>query len=291
METNKSRKMFYFREKSMSIVFLLATCFSILALATICYFMFSNGLPAISKIGLTDFLLGTKWKPSNTPPAFGILPMILGSIYVTLGAIILGVPIGVLTAVFMARFCPPKIYKPLKAGVNLMAGIPSIIYGFFALVIIVPIIKMLFGGSGMTMLTAIILLGIMILPTIISLSETSLRAVPRHYYEGAIALGASHERSVMTVVLPAAKSGIISSIILGIGRAIGETMAVILVAGNQARMPKGLFKGVRTMTMNIVTEMSYAADLHREALIATGAVLFIFILLINVAFLLFKRRI
>ncbi len=287
---SKERKIFYLKEKTAFAVFFIATCFSIIALITICYFMFSNFIPTISKIGFTEFIFGTKWKPMDIPPSYGILPMILGSVYVTIGAAVIGVPIGILTAIFMAKFCPPKMYRFLKPALNLMAGIPSIIYGFFALVVIVPIVKYFFGGSGMTMFTAMVLLGIMILPTIITLSETSIRAVPRSYYEGACALGASHERSVMTVVVPAAKSGIFSSIILGIGRAIGETMAVILIAGNQSRMPRGLFKGVRTMTMNIVTEMSYAADLHRDALIATGAVLFIFILIINISFLIFKRR-
>ena len=217
--------------------------------------------------------------------------MILGSIYVTAGAMIVGVPIGILTAVFMAKFCPKKLYRVLKPAVELLAGIPSIVYGFFGLVVIVPMIRQLFPDSkGTSMLAASLLLGIMILPTIIGVSESAIRAVPESYYEGGLALGASHERSVFFATLPAAKSGILAGVILGVGRAIGETMAVIMVAGNQPRMPEGLLKGVRTLTSNIVMEMGYAADLHREALIATAVVLFIFILLINLLFSVLKRR-
>lgn len=277
-------------EGFMKIIFILCATTSILAILLICYFIFSGGIPFIMEYGLKDFLFGTQWKPSHTPQTFGILPMILGSLYITLGAIILGVPVGVLTAAYLAKFCNKKLYSFLKPSVNLMAGIPSIVYGFFALTVIVPIIKGFVGGTGMNMITSSILLGIMILPTIIGLSESSIRSVPKSYYEGSVALGASHERAVMSVVLPAAKSGIISSIILGIGRAIGETMAVILVAGNQPRIPNNITQGVRTLTTNIVLEMAYAADTHREALIATAVVLFAFILIINSIFLIIKRR-
>jgi len=219
-----------------------------------------------------------------------ILPMILGSIYVTAGAILVGVPIGILTAVFLSRFCPKGLYKIIKPAINLLAGIPSVVYGFFGMVVIVPVMSFLFGGSGKSMATASVLLGIMILPTIIGVSESAINAVPDSYYEGALALGASHERSVFFVTLPAARSGILAGVILGIGRAIGETMAVIMVAGNQARMPKGIFEGVRTMTANIVLEMGYATDLHREALIATAVVLFVFILIINLSFSAITRK-
>lgn len=277
-------------EGFMKFVFTLSAMTSIIAIILICVFIFKGGFPFIKEYGLINFLLGTQWKPSNSPPSYGILPMILGSVYVTLGSIIIGVPIGILTATYLAKFSNDKLYKFLKPSVNLMAGIPSIVYGFFALTVIVPLMRNMVGGTGMNILTASILLGIMILPTIIGISESSLRAVPKSYYEGSIALGASHERSVMAVVLPAAKSGIISSVILGIGRAIGETMAVILVAGNQARMPAGITKGVRTLTTNIVMEMAYAADTHREALIATALILFIFILIINGIFSILKRR-
>lgn len=277
------------KEVSVKILFLIAACTSIAAVALICLFLFANGIPAIGEIGIFDFLLGTTWKPLNNE--FGIFPMILGSIYVTAGAIVIGVPIGILCAIYMARFCPKKLYNILHPAVELLAGIPSIVYGFFGLVVIVPIIQDLFNlSSGKNMLTASILLGIMILPTIISVCESSIRAVPDSYYEGSLALGATHERSVFFTVVPAAKSGILAGIILGVGRAIGETMAVIMIAGNQPIIPKNLLSGVRTLTANIVLEMGYAADLHREALIATGVVLFVFILLINLLFSALKRR-
>ncbi|MGN0711196.1 MAG: phosphate ABC transporter permease subunit PstC [Anaerovoracaceae bacterium] len=276
------------KEFIMKGIFLAAACTSVLAVALICIFLFANGVPAMKEIGFFDFLLGQTWRPSND--IYGILPMILGSIYVTAGAILIGVPIGLLTAVFMADFCPKAIYRPLKSATELLAGIPSIVYGFFGLVVLVPFIRENFDSRGQCIVTAAILLGIMILPTIIGVSESALRAVPQHYYEGALALGATHERSIFRVVLPAAKSGVFAGIVLGIGRAIGETMAVMMVAGNQARMPEGIFKGVRTMTTNIVMEMGYAADLHREALIATAVVLFVFILIINVSVSLLNRR-
>lgn len=276
------------KEKAMKMVFLVAACVSILAVALICLFLFFHGIPAMREIGIFDFLSGTSWKPGNNK--FGILPMILGSIYVTAGALIVGVPIGILTAVFLAKFCPKKLYRPLKTGVDLLAGIPSVVYGFFGLVVLVPMVRELFGGNGNSILTASLLLGMMILPTIIETAESALQAVPEKYYEGALALGATHERSVYLIVVPAAKSGIMAGIILGVGRAIGETMAVIMVAGNQARMPAGVLKGVRTLTANIVMEMGYAADLHREALIATGVVLFVFILVINLLFSVLKRK-
>jgi len=276
------------KEKGMEIVFLIAACVSILSVALICIFLFMNGIPAIKEIGFFDFVGGKIWKPGNN--IFGILPMILGSMYVTAGALVIGVPIGILTAVFLARFCPKKIYKIVKPGVDLLAGIPSVVYGFFGLCVLVPWVRSTFGGNGNSILTASVLLGIMILPSIIGVSESAIRAVPNKYYEGALALGATHERSVFLTVVPAAKSGILAGVILGVGRAIGETMAVIMVAGNQARMPKGVLKGVRTLTANIVIEMGYAADLHREALIATGVVLFVFILLINLLFSALKRR-
>lgn len=281
------------KEKGMEILFLISACVSILAVALICIFLFANGVPAISEIGFLKFLKGEKWKPGND--IFGILPMILGSIYVTAGAILIGVPIGVFTSVFMAKFCPKCVYKYIKTAIELLAGIPSVVYGFFGLMVLVPLIREFTdaigtNGNGTGILTASILLGLMILPTIIGVSESAIRAVPESYYEGSLALGADPIRSMFFVTLPAAKSGIMAGIILGIGRAIGETMAVIMIAGNQARMPKGILQGVRTLTANIVIEMGYAQDLHRGALIATGVVLFVFILLINLLFSLLKRR-
>nr|WP_294464544.1 phosphate ABC transporter permease subunit PstC [uncultured Sellimonas sp.] len=281
------------KEKGMHGIFFLAACASVLAVALICIFLFANGIPAMSKIGFLDFLLGEEWRPSND--IYGILPMIMGSIYVTAGAIVIGVPVGIFTSVFMAHYCPKKIYPLLKSATELLAGIPSVVYGFFGLVVIVPLIRNFttsrgMGGNGQTMLTASIILGIMILPTIIGVTESAMRSVPEQYYEGSLALGATKERTIFRIVIPAAKSGVIAGIVLGIGRAIGETMAVIMVAGNQPRMPEGIFKGVRTMTTNIVMEMGYAADLHREALIATAVVLFVFILIINACVSLLNRR-
>lgn len=276
------------RESVMKVVFMVAACMSIIAVALICIFLFANGIPAIAEIGVFDFLLGQKWKPTND--IFGIFPMIIGSIYVTAGAMIIGVPLGILCAIFLAKFCPKKLYKIMKPAVSLLAGIPSIVYGFFGLVVIVPLMQDMFGGSGKGVLTASILLGIMILPTIIGVSESAIRAVPESYYEGSLALGATHERSVFFAMLPAAKQGILAGVILGVGRAIGETMAVVMVAGNQAILPNSMFSGVRTLTANIVMEMGYAADLHREALLATGVVLFVFILIINLSFSALKRR-
>ena len=278
-----------YKETVMKYVFLLCACISVVAVLLICIFLFANGLPAISEIGFKEFIFGTKWKPTND--IYGIFPMIVGSIYVTAGAILIGVPIGILTSIFMSKFCGDGLYRILKPAVNLLAGIPSVVYGFFGLMVIVPFIRENFGGSGSSMLAASIVLGIMILPTIIGVSESALRSVPDSYYEGSLALGASHERSVFYAVFPAAKSGVMAGVILGIGRAIGETMAVIMVAGNQAVIPKSIIKGARTLTANIVLEMGYAADLHREALIATAVVLFVFILIINVSVSLIKRRI
>lgn len=290
-EAKAARKRVF--EKIMEIIFILCACMSILAVALICFFLFTKGIPGMAKIGIFKFLGGQVWKPGND--IYGILPMILGSVYVTGLALVIGVPIGLLTAIFMARFCPKKLYKVVKPAVDLLAGIPSVVYGFFGMVVIVPVIRTLTDalgarGNGVSLLTAAILLGIMILPTIISVSEAAIRAVPESYYEGSLGLGADPVRSVFKAVLPAAKSGIMAGIILGVGRAIGETMAVIMVAGNNPAMPKGLLQGVRTMTANIVIEMGYAQDLHREALIATGVVLFVFILIINLCFSIVKRR-
>ena len=277
-----------FKERFMQVLFLLSALVSILAVALICIFLFANGIPAIREIGLWDFLSGTSWKPEQN--IYGILPMIIGSIYVTVGAMLIGVPIGILTALFLVHFCPPKLYRFLKPAVDLLAGIPSIVYGFFGLMIIVPFIRLNAPGNGLSLLAASILLGIMILPTVITVAKNALDAVPQSYYEGALALGATHERSVLRVLVPAAISGIMAGVVLGIGRAIGETMAVVMVAGNQPIIPASIFDGVRTMTANIVLEMGYAADLHRGALIATGVVLFVFILLISTLFNAMKKR-
>ncbi|MDR3349041.1 MAG: phosphate ABC transporter permease subunit PstC [Acidaminococcales bacterium] len=272
------------KEHFMRAVFICSALTSVLAVALICLFLFANGLPAIWEIGLGNFLFGEEWAPNDVPPSFGIYPMILGSVYITGGAVLLGAPIGVLTAVFMSKLCPKGLCRFLQPLVELLAGIPSIVYGFFGIVTIAPLIRFFFGGSGSSILTASILLALMILPTIICITESALNALAPELYDGAAALGASRERIIFAVLLPAAKSGVLAAIVLGIGRAVGETMAVIMVAGNQARAPVGILRGARTLTANIVLEMGYAADLHRGALIGTGVVLFVFILIINLLF-------
>lgn len=278
----------FLKEGAARVVFALAAALSILAVGLICVFLFANGVPAMIEIGIPDFLLGTTWRPAND--IYGIFPMIIGSIYVTAGALIFGVPAGLLTAIFLSRFASAKVAAFLKPGVELLAGIPSVVYGFFGLMIIVPFIRLNAPGNGLSLLAASILLGIMILPTVITVAKNALDAVPQSYYEGALALGATHERSVLRVLVPAAISGIMAGVVLGIGRAIGETMAVVMVAGNQPIIPASIFDGVRTMTANIVLEMGYAADLHRGALIATGVVLFVFILMISTLFNAMKKR-
>lgn len=277
-----------FRENAMRAVFALTACVSIAAVVLICVFLFASGIPTMKTVGLGKFLFGMTWAPGQG--LYGIFPMIVASIIVTAGAILFGVPLGLLCAIFLARFCPKRLYRVLKPAAELLAGIPSIVYGFFGLVVLVPMMQTFFGGSGKGILTASLMLGIMILPTIINVSEAALRAVPDSYYEGSLALGATHERSVFSAVLPAARSGILAGVILGVGRAIGETMAVAMVAGNQPLLPESLTSGVRTLTANIVQEMGYATDLHREVLIACGVVLFVFILIINLCFSALKRR-
>lgn len=278
------------REFIMKCVFILTACVSIAAVVLICIFMFANGIPAIAKIGPLNFLLGEKWKPMNN--IFGILPMIVGSLYVTGGALLFGAPVGILAGIYLARFCPVRLRKIIEPMIGLMAGVPSIVYGFFGLTTLVPLIREMFGGRGrgQCILTASLLLGIMILPTIIQLTSVAVKAVPNSYYEGSLALGATDERSVFRATVPAAKSGILASVVLAIGRAIGEAMAVKMVIGNQPRLTSDLLSGIRTLTSGIVIEMGYAEGLHREALIAAGIVLFVFILLINASFSVLKRR-
>ena len=276
------------KEILMKGVFFILALISIVAVIVICIFIFAGGVPGIMKIGVFNFLFGTVWKPSSE--IYGILPFIIGSLYVTALALLFGVPLGIICAIYLAKFCPPKLKKVFEPAINLLAGIPSVVYGFFGLVVIVPAIKDLFGGRGTGILAASILLGIMILPTIISVSKSAIEAVPETYLEAGLALGAPKEYSVFKIVVPAAKNGILAGVILGIGRAIGETMAVMMVAGNQPIIPDSILSGVRTLTSNIVLEMGYATDLHREALIGTAVVLFVFILIINLMFSLLKRR-
>lgn len=289
MESTRSS---HLNEKLMQAVFFLSALASVIAVIAISLFLLLRGIPAIGEIGFMEFIFNEKWNPTNTPPSYGILSMIVGSFYVTGGAIVIGVPIGLMCAIFLAEFCPLEVYKVVKPAVNLLAGIPSIIYGFFGMEIVVPYVREYFGGNGFSILSASIILGIMILPTIISISESSIRAVPYSYKEGSFGIGATKEETVFKVIVPAAKSGILTSIILGIGRAVGETMAVVMVAGN-AVMPLDkikLLKPIRTLTTNIVTEMSYASGLHESSLIATGVVLFVFIIILNTALSLIKAR-
>lgn len=276
------------KENTMKYVFLISSLFSIFAILIICFYIFYRGVPSIAKTGIFDFLFGAKWSPRSE--VFGILSMITGSLYATLGAVIIGVPTGIFSACFLAEYCPKALYRFVKPVIQVLAGIPSVIYGFFGLVIIVPFIRNTFGGAGNSLLAAVIILAIMILPTIISISEAAMRAVPRLYYEGGLALGEDHTGSVFRLVLPAARSGVITSVILGIGRAIGETMAVILVAGNSPVIPTALTDSIRTMTAGIAIEMSYASGLHMEALFGIGVVLFIFIIILNVLLNIFTRK-
>lgn len=271
------------KERIGEIVFLLSAIMAIFLIILITFFIFRSGISFISQYGLIDFITGSKWAPTAKPPYFGIAPMIVGSIIVTALSAVIAIPFGLAISVFMAYYSK-KSYGFLNGLINLMAAIPSIIYGFFAMMVIVPFIAKTFKTGGMNMLTASILLSIMILPTMVNISQNSLEQVPETFYTGSLALGATKEETIRKVMIPYAKSGIYSSIILAIGRSIGETMAVYLVIGNQPRMPGSLFDGVRTLTTNIVLEMGYASGLHRESLIATGMVLFVFILIINIIF-------
>ena len=275
------------KEGLFKFLFAAAALFSVLAVVVISLFLFASAFPTIKEIGPINFLFGKIWKPSND--IYGIFPMIVGSVYVTGISILIGVPLGLFTALYMTYFAPKRLYRVMKPAVELLAGIPSIVYGFFGLMVLVPLFRSIFG-SGKSIMTASVLLSFMILPTIITVSESSLRALDNSLLEGALALGDTKEKAVFRVMVPAASSGILSSVILGVGRSIGETMAVVMVAGNQPRIPGGVRDGVRTMTANIVLEMGYATDLHREALIATGAVLFVFVLILNLSFSLIRRK-
>ena len=278
------------REKIGEIIFLLSAVLSVFLLLLIIYFIFSEGLKFVNEYGLLKFITGKVWKPTAGNPKFGIKPMIVGSVIVTFLSTLIALPFGLAISIFMAYYAK-KSYGFLKSIINLMAAVPSVVYGFFAMMVLVPLIKDLFDiKSGMNMLTASILLAVMILPTMVNISENSLRQVPETFMTGSLALGATKEETIYKVMVPYAKSGIFSSIILAIGRAIGETMAVYLVIGNQPMMPSSIFKGVRTLTTNIVLEMGYAAGMHRQALIATGMVLFVFILIINIIFNIIRSK-
>ena len=282
LNENKSNKSKYIIEDVTKFIFFISAMLAVISLLLIIGFVFYKGLnPFISEgFSFKDFLLGTKWVPSSE--SFGIAPMIVASILATLGALIIGIPIGILTAVFIAEIAPKKIGKVISTAVELLAGIPSVLYGVFGLAIIVPWIQNTFNQpKGQSLLAVMIVLAIMMLPTIVTVSETSIRAVPKSYKEGSLALGTSHIETTFKVVVPAAKSGILAGVVLGVGRAIGETMAIILVAGNSPIIPTSIFSGVRPLTTNIALEMGYAYGTHQEMLFATGVVLFIFILLLN----------
>ncbi len=276
-------------ENIIKLILALFAVTGVLGVLLIFIFIVREGWPVIAKTGLLEFLLGTTWAPSNE--IFGILPMITGSFLTTLLALILGVPIGVACAVYLAEIAGSKTQAILKPGIELLAGIPSVIYGLFGMMVIVPLIRTTFHNQGFSILAASIILAIMILPTIINISESSLNAVPREYKEASLALGSSHWQAIYKVVVPAAKSGILAGIILGLGRAVGETMAVIMIIGNSAIMPSSILSSARTLTGNIGIEMGYASGTHQQALFATGIVLFVFIMIINVIANLMNRRV
>ncbi|MGR6835609.1 phosphate ABC transporter permease subunit PstC [Syntrophomonas erecta] len=258
---------------------MLSAAVSVLAIILITLFIFAKGVPVIEKVGFKEFLFNFNWNPTNG--SFGIGSMLVGSLLVTLSALIWSAPLGLMVAVFMAEIAPNKIGRVLGQLVELLAGIPSVVYGFFGLIIIVPFIREKLGGNGMSILAGAIVLGIMVLPTIISITRDAILAVPGEFKDGSLALGATHYQTIWHVMLPAARSGIITAVVLGIGRAIGETMAVVMVTGNAAIIPDSILSPTRTMTSNIVLEMGYAVGDHQAALFATGAVLFVFIVILN----------
>ncbi len=272
-------------ENAMRLIFTVCGFIAIAFVLLISVYLILSGLPAIKEVGLFDFLLGARWDSTNkTDPAYGILPFILTSIWGTCGAIVIGVPVGILTAVFLARVAPPRLAAVVRPAVDLLAGIPSVVYGLVGMMVLVPSIKDLFDlKAGDSLLAAILVLAVMILPSIVSVSETALKAVPKEYAEGSLALGATSLETDFKVILPAARSGVAASVVLGVGRAIGEAMAILMVAGNAANMP-GLFKSVKFLTTAIASEMSYASvgSLQRNALYSIGLVLFVFIMLINI---------
>ena len=280
---SKVKKASLMLEKAMNVIFTVCGFLTIAFVLLITGFLVVSGLPAIKEIGLIDFLFGTTWASTAQTPSYGILPFILSSIYGTCGAIVIGVPIGILCAIFLAKMSSPKVSGVVSGAVDLLSGIPSVVYGLVGMIIIVPLVRETFNlPDGANLFSAIIVLTVMILPSVISVSETAIRSVPKEYEEASLALGATKTETVFKVVVPAAKSGILTSVVLGIGRAIGEAMAVMMVAGNVANMP-GIFTSVRFLTTAVASEMSYSSGLQREALFSIALVLFLFIMLINVA--------
>ena len=287
---SRIKKAANFIEKSMNIIFTLCGFLAVAFVILITGFLLTSGMPAIGKIGITDFLFGTEWASTASTPSYGILPFILTSVYGTLGAIIIGVPIGILCAIFVAKMANDKIAKTVRTSVDLLSGIPSVVYGLVGMIIIVPLVREAFNlPDGANLFSAIIVLTVMILPSVISVSETAIRAVPKEYEEASLALGATKTETVFKVIVPAAKSGILTSVVLGIGRSIGEAMAVMMVSGNVANMP-GLFRSVRFLTTAVASEMSYSSGLQREALFSIALVLFVFILIINLVLNLIVKK-
>lgn len=279
------------REKVMRGVFLFSAIFSILALATITVFLFVSGVPFMAKTGFAEFLFGSDWIPNADEPSYGIFPMIVASLYVTALSVVIGIGIGLLTAIALYKFCPKRLVFPIRQLINLLAGIPSVIFGLFGMTVIVPFIRDYISPSGVGygILSASLVLGIMVLPTIVSVSLDALNSVPTTYYEGALALGATKEQATFKIMLPSAKSGILAGVVLAIGRAIGETMAVIMVIGGSPELPESLFQSVRTLTANIAMGAMESSGDTLSALIATGVVLFVFTMILNVSFSLLKR--
>lgn len=276
-------------ERVIQLILFISAIIAIIGVILISYFIINEGYPVIAKVGIQKFITGQRWAP--TQEIYGIFPMIIGSLMVTVGALILGVPVGIGCAVFLAELAKPKIAGVIKPGIELLAGIPSVIYGLYGLTVIVPFIRKVFNNQGFSVLAGSIVLAIMILPTIINVSESAIRSVPRDYKEASLSLGSSHWQSIKNVIVPAARSGIIAGVILGMGRAIGETMAVIMIVGNSPLIPESILSPVRTLTGNIGIEMGYASGEHQKALFATGIVLFAFIMLLNVAANLIPRKV
>ena len=278
------------KERGIGALLLVTALGALIALALITYFIFQAGVPLIAKVGLWQFLSNTTWDPTAKEPQFGILPMIVGSLWLTVGSLVIGVPLGLAVAIFMVELAPPRLALVMRPAIQLLAGIPSVIYGFIGLTLLAPLVRATLGGPGLSVLTGALILGFMILPSIIAISEDAMRAVPVALREGAVALGSSHWQVITGVILPTARSGIIAGVILGMGRALGETMAVIMMIGNSLEIPISPLQSATTLTSNIGLELAYASGLHREALFATGVVLFIFIMILNGLATAFVRR-
>jgi phosphate ABC transporter permease protein PstC len=278
------------KERAIGTLLLVAALGALLALALITYFVFQAGVPLIAEVGLWTFLTGTTWNPTAKPPQFGLLPMIIGSLWLTFGSLVLGVPLGLAVAIFMVELAPPSLAAVMRPAIQLLAGIPSVIYGFIGLTILAPLVRSTLGGPGLSVLTGAIILGIMILPSVIAISEDAMRAVPRTLRDGALALGETHWQVISGIILPTARSGIVAGVILGMGRALGETMAVIMMIGNSLDIPFSPLQPATTLTSNIGLELAYASGAHRDALFATGVVLFVLIMLLNGIATAFVRR-